>query len=88
MLQYLERESEIQIEDVAELIQGDDEPHLTMSDEVIVAACSSQQAADNDNDQIAEEPTKGPNRTEATIMFQEITLYLEQQEDTPLLSFP
>lgn len=85
MLQNLEGGSQVQIEEVAEWIQGDEDPHPTMSEDDIVAACSSHQttelSSDDDDDPSVEEK-KGPNHTAATRMFEDIMVYLEQQDET------
>lgn len=38
----MESDSEVQIEDVTEWIQDNEDPHPTLSDDDIVATCSSQ----------------------------------------------
>lgn len=89
ILQNLEGGSQVQIEEVAEWIQGDEDPHPTMSEDDIVAACSSHQttelSSDDDDDPSVEE-NKAPNHTAATRMFEDIMVYLEQQDETSLLN--
>lgn len=77
--------SEIQINDIAEWIQGDEEPHPILSEDDIVAACSSHQAGElssDDDDGPSLQEKKGPNHSEATRMFEDLMVYLEQQEET------
>lgn len=86
MLRNVEGGTEIQLEDVAEWIQGDEDPHPTMTEDDIVASCSSQQAAelssDDDDPDDSVDEKKGPNHTEATRMLDEVMVYLEQQDET------
>lgn len=79
--------SEIQTNDIAEWIQGDEEPHPILSEDDIVAECSGRQAVDfsSDDDDGSLQENNGPNHSEATRMFEDLMVYLEKQEETSQL---
>lgn len=84
MLQTLDGGSEIQLKDVLGWVQGDEVRHPTLTEDDIVAACSTSQQTEtdsSDDDDYVEEKN-GPNHTEATKIFEDLMLYMEQQDDT------